>query len=105
MKTAKPTPPLTHLQYAVLSSLDDNITGRELRENLRSLGIKKSGPAFYQLMARLEDVGVVKGSYQVKIVEGQPIKERRYKITGSGRRSLAHVQEFYGRLGLTAPAH
>lgn len=89
-------PDLTHLQFAIVDVLGPREkSGRELRQGLRERGIRKSGPAFYQLMARLEEAGVVKGRYDQKIVEAQIIKERRYKITGSGVRARERALDFY----------
>ena len=89
-------PDLTHLQFAIVDVLGPREkSGRELRQGLQKLRIRKSGPAFYQLMARLEEAGVVKGRYDQKIVEGQIIKERRYKLTGKGVRAWQRSRDFY----------
>jgi DNA-binding PadR family transcriptional regulator len=91
-----PLPELTHLQFLVLSILlDGERSGREVRERLKEAGESKSGPAFYQFMARLEDAGFVEGWYDQKVVDGQSIKERRYKITGGGLRAWEEVRDFY----------
>lgn len=91
-----PLPPLSHLQFAVLDALGAaKKSGRELRAALAARGVKKSGPAFYQLMARLEDAGFVKGWYEQKIVDGQIIKERRYQIKGQGSRACEKTRDFY----------
>ena len=93
---------LTQLQLAVLGSLlSGEVSGRELREKLSTLGFKKSGPAFYQMMSRLEDGKMVKGHYDEKIVEGQRIKERRYKVTASGSRAWNDAAMMFGVLGLS----
>jgi len=63
------------------------ITGRDLRAALKEKGIKKSGPAFYQLMSRLEESDFVSKRVQPKNVEGQEIKESLYKISGLGVKS------------------
>lgn len=89
-------PPLTHLQFAILDVLGSHKkSGREVREALKTLGIRKSGPAFYQLMARLEDAGFVKGWYDQKIIDGQIIKERCYRVLGAGARAFERTEEFY----------
>lgn len=89
-------PELTHLQFAVLDIVETGtISGRELRENLSKLGIRKAGPSFYQMMARLEESKFVKGWYDQKIVEGQIIKERRYQIIGNGLNALKQARNFY----------
>src|SRR6266516_1366818 len=91
-------PELTHLQFAVLNIVETaTISGRALRARLREDGIKKSGPAFYQAMARLEEARFVKGWYEQKIVEGQIIKERHYQILANGISALRQARNFYGR--------
>lgn len=92
-------PELSHLQIAILDALGPReISGRELREALKKNKISKSGPAFYQLMARLEEAKFVKGSYEEKIVEGQRIKERRYQMTGEGAKALSNAANFYSSI-------
>ena len=46
-------------------------------------------------MARLEDARFVEGSYDEKVIDGQRIKERRYKITGQGIAAWEEVRDFY----------
>jgi DNA-binding PadR family transcriptional regulator len=89
-------PDLTHLQFLILGSLTEGEqSGREIRARLAEQGVKKSGPAFYQLMARLEDSKYVRGWYDQKVIDGQVIKERRYKITAPGLRALEATATFY----------
>src|SRR5262245_23226983 len=89
-------PEMTHLQFFILTILlDGEQAGRDIRDKLAEQGAKKTGPAFYQLMARLEDAKWVKGWYDQKIVDGQIIKERKYKITGVGTASWGKVRDFY----------
>ena len=97
-----PLPDITHLQFLLLAALlDGERSGRDLRELLGREGHKKSLPAFYQLMARMEDSRMVKGRYEQKIVEGQIIKERVYKVTGAGATACDDVRGFYStRLAL-----
>ena len=92
-------PELSHLQLLVFESLGTKKhSGRELRQSLARSGIKKSGPAFYQVMARLEEAGLVEGEYSQKVIEGQIIKERWYRVTGEGARAARRTLEFYSRL-------
>jgi len=92
-------PSLTHLQFLVLSRLRVGpSTGRELRQRLEEYSVKKSGPAFYQLMSRMEDAGVVKGWYQQQIVDSQIIRERHYQITGQGQSAWDTSSDFYRRM-------
>lgn len=89
-------PELSHLQFAVLEVLGTaQKSGKDLRTGLGELGINKSGPAFYQMMARLEEARYVEGSYRQEVIEGQIIKERHYRTTGSGIRALNQTKSFY----------
>lgn len=89
-------PELTHLQFAILDIIGaSQITGKHLREALRGKGIKRDGPSFYQMMSRLEEAKYVKGWYEQKIVEGQIIKERNYRILGNGINALRQTRSFY----------
>jgi len=89
-------PTLTHLQFLILDIVGGaEMSGRDLREKLRARGVRKTGPAFYQLMARLEDAGFVKGWYDQKIIDGQIIKERRYRILGAGAKARENTLDFY----------
>ena len=91
-------PPLSHLQYAVLRVLGTaQMSGKDLRMGLKEDGIKKSGPAFYQMMARLEEAKFAEGWYSQEIIDGQIIKERQYKITGEGSRAFKKNKEFYDK--------
>jgi DNA-binding PadR family transcriptional regulator len=89
-------PTLTHLQFLILNALlDGERSGQEVRDALAAAKVRKSGSAFYQLMARLEDAKFVAGHYEQKTIDGQPIKERRYKLLAGGRRALAETRDFY----------
>lgn len=89
-------PELTALQFAILDVVGGTKkSGREIRSKLSERGIEKSGPAFYQLMSRLEEAGFVKGWYDQKIVEGQIIKERKYQLLGAGADALNNTRLFY----------
>ena len=68
--------------------------GFELREELARFGVRKSGPAFYQLMARLEDAELISGRYRQEIIDGQIIRERSYKIRARGERAWAGSRDF-----------
>ena len=89
-------PELTHLQFAVLDILGGvERPGWLIRDKLAEVGEKKTLPAFYQMMARLEDAGFVKGEYYKVEVDGHPVNERRYKITGHGIKAVQKALEFY----------
>jgi DNA-binding PadR family transcriptional regulator len=100
---SKKLPDITHLQFLVLEALvEQEHAGRELRALLASFGLKNSAPAFYQMMGRLEESGLVEGWYDQKLVAGQNIKERRYRVTRAGTRAIGETRAFY--LDRLAPA-
>jgi len=89
-------PQITHLQFSVLAFLQaGEQPGKGVRAQLRELGMRRSGPAFYQLMSRLEDAGLVHGRYDQKVVDGQIIKERCYTISDQGREAWGATRDFY----------
>ncbi len=91
-----PLPSLTDLQFLVIESLlDGDRSGRQVREYMGTRGARKSGPAFYQLMSRLEDAGLVEGRYDDRDVAGHRLKERVYKLIGAGRRAYEQTIAFY----------
>ena len=91
-------PPVTHLQFLILEALDGaERAGRDLRTLLAAHKIRNSAPAFYQMMGRLEDAGLVDGRYDQRVVAGQHLKERRYRITKAGVRAVAETRAFYAR--------
>jgi len=89
-------PAITHLQFLVLATLRGTPRlGRHVRRELGRRGVRRSAPAFYQMMARLEDAGLVAGEYDQKIVAGQIIKERRYTLTDIGSAAWRVTRDFY----------
>ena len=89
-------PEITHLQYLVLALLRDGPRlGRQVRHRLAQHGVRRSAPAFYQMMARLEDAGLVTGDYDQKIIAAQIIKERRYAVTPAGEQAWTATRAFY----------
>src|SRR5687767_1736034 len=89
-------PEITHLQFLVLGMLRGGERhGRVVRRALARHGVRRTGPAFYQMMARLEDAGLVEGAYDQKIVDGQIIKERRYTLTPAGETAWTKTRAFY----------
>ena len=69
---------------AILQEEQDPMAGRKLRGLMTSGGYLMSSPGFYRMMSQLEDQGLVEGGYHSKMVDGVPIKERRYIITKKG---------------------
>jgi DNA-binding PadR family transcriptional regulator len=94
-----PLPDITHLQFLLIAALlDGEHSGRDLRELLAREKHRMSGPAFYQLMARLEDAKLITGKYKQKLVEGKLIKERVYTMTGAGKAACEAVRDFYANI-------
>jgi len=107
-----PIPETTHLQFLILCAIGGTLgPGREVRERLAAEGYDKSLPAFYQMMARMEDAGLVTGSTHPIHVGDQTVTERRYKVTAAGRRARLDAIAFYHERELNAvratggPAH
>ena len=89
-------PELTHLQFLVLGVLrNEGQPGRTLRDALAGYGIQRTGPAFYQLMARMEKDGLVDGWYEQITVGDQAVTERRYRITPDGKKRWNEARAFY----------
>lgn len=89
-------PDLSHLQFLVLAQLrGGERAGRDIRETLKRFRVRQSGPAFYQMMARLEKARLAEGWYTQDVVDGQVIKERRYRITTEGRQAWQQCRAFY----------
>ena len=93
---SKVLPAITHLQFLVLEGLlEQEQSGRDLRHLLSSFGVRNSAPAFYQMMGRLEEAALVEGWYEQKLVGGQNVKERRYRVTRLGTRAVQDTRAFY----------
>jgi DNA-binding PadR family transcriptional regulator len=89
-------PDLSHLQFLVIGQLrSGEASGRAIRETLRRFRVRQSGPAFYQMMARLEKSDLVEGWYEQEVVDGQIIKERCYRITARGSKAWRECRRFY----------
>ncbi len=99
MDTDPPTPRLpdvSHLQFLALSVLARGpSSGQNLREAVRSFGVRRTRAAFYQFMSRLERDGLATGDYEQTSLGGRLVTERRYAITPAGARALASVRAFH----------
>ena len=97
---SKRLPRLTHMHFLVLGRLrTGEQPGRLIRETLALHGVKRSAPAFYQLMARLERDGLVEGWYEQITVGAQAVTERRYRLRPHGARLWAEARDFYAEIG------
>jgi DNA-binding PadR family transcriptional regulator len=89
-------PRLTHLQFLVLGLLrGGEQPGRAVRQALAAHGVKRTAPAFYQLMARLERDGLIEGWYEQITVRDQAVTERRYRLRPAGARLWTEARDFY----------
>jgi DNA-binding PadR family transcriptional regulator len=96
-------PALTHLQFLVLGVLrNEDLPGRTLRDALAAYGIRRTGPAFYQLMGRMEKDRLVDGRYEQITVGDQAVTERRYRITGAGKKRWSDARAFYEHVARAA---
>jgi DNA-binding PadR family transcriptional regulator len=96
-------PSLTHLQFLVLGILADReCAGRALRAELAAFGVRNSGPAFYQMMSRLEAAGWIEGWYEQIAAGDQAVTERRYRRTPEGARLWSRSKAFYERVAAGA---
>ena len=96
-------PALTHLQFLVLGVLrNEELPGRALRHVLAGYGIRRTGPAFYQLMARLEKDRLIDGWYEQITVGDQAVTERRYRISADGKRRWNEARAFYEHVARSA---
>jgi DNA-binding PadR family transcriptional regulator len=93
-------PRLTHLQFLVLGQLrDGERPGRVIRDALAAHGVKRSAPAFYQLMARLERDRLVDGWYEQVPAGDQAVTERRYRLRPAGAKLWTEARDFYAAIG------
>ena len=93
-------PPITHLQFLVLGCLvSEEQSGRVIRAWIEGYGVRRTGPAFYQMMARLERTKLIEGWYEQVIVGDQAVTERRYRIRPAGARVWRETAEFYRSAG------
>jgi DNA-binding PadR family transcriptional regulator len=96
---ARPIPKITHLQFLVLGLLREREQpGRVIRETLAAHGVKRSAPAFYQLMARLERDRLVDGWYEQVSAGDQTVTERRYRLRPGGAKLWTEARDFYAVL-------
>lgn len=100
--TNRELPRLTHLQFLVPGILlAAEQSGRIIRQAIEQYGIRRSAPAFYQMMARLERDGMAEGWYgQVKVGD-QAVTERRYRATAAGTRMWEGSYSFYNGIRLS----
>lgn len=91
-------PKISHLQFMILQSLHtEEKTGKQLRNELRLEGVKRTKAAFYQLMNRMEWSGLIKSNYKGETPEYQQLKDKYFNITKKGIIFYTKTIEFYSR--------
>jgi DNA-binding PadR family transcriptional regulator len=102
---SKRLPKITHMQFLVLGLLREREQpGRAIREALAAHGVKRSAPAFYQLMSRLERDRLVDGWYEQVTAGDQAVTERRYRLRPAGAKLWTEARDFYTAvIGQSAP--
>lgn len=94
------SPEVTSLQFAVLCAVGASArSGAEVRRLLGKSGHQRSLPSFYDLMARMEDGGLLKGWYEQIEVGGHKVRERRYQLTGSGFEARNYFTKWAASVG------
>jgi DNA-binding PadR family transcriptional regulator len=94
--SSRKLPTISHLQFLALGVLlGGEQAGRVIRDAAADFGVRRSGAAFYQMMARLERDGLVEGWYEQIRVGDQAVTERRYRITASGSKAWTQARSFY----------
>jgi DNA-binding PadR family transcriptional regulator len=101
--TPRQLPPLSHRQFLALGVvLSSEEPGRVIRDVVADYGVRRTGAAFYQLMARLERDGLIDGWYEPIVVGDQTVRERRYRITAAGARAWRQTRAFYESVATAA---
>ena len=89
-------PPLTHLQSLVIKLI---LSGRydapQIRDGLKAFGASKSCGAFYELMGRMEEAGLIAGSQCRSVRTGELVQRWDYAVTERGRELLRQTARFY----------
>jgi hypothetical protein len=97
-------PVITHLQFLVLGCLRaGEQPGRVIRDAIAAYGVRRSGPAFYQMMSRLERARLVEGWYGQITVGDQAITARRYRIRPAGEKVWSETRDFYHKASPALP--
>ena len=92
----KHIPDISHLQFLALAVLlQGELPGRTVRTAIARYGVHRTAAAFYQFMARLERDGMVEGWYEQVEAGDQLVTERRYRITGAGKRAFNSARAFF----------
>lgn len=88
-------PEITPLQFMVLCILKPGpLFGKYLREELEKNEHKTSLPAFYQMMSRMEDAGLVQSTPYDEFENGFAVRKNNYSATQLGHSEREHFLKF-----------
>lgn len=92
-------PKLTHLQFLVLYLLahqPDGMLAGDLRHRLQARGESRRGPAFYQMMRRMESEGLITAvQIPYHTLAWVTVFRTRYTLTPAGMEASQEVVRFY----------
>jgi len=89
-------PPLTHLQFLVISLLFTGPkTSLQLRQLLKDRKIKISAPALSRLMTRLQWTFQIHREHTIQTTGGASTRTCTFTITDHGLKSWAQTRQFY----------
>lgn len=90
-------PTLTHLRVFILAKLGDDgpVSGRQLQQALQDIGNSPSRQAFYEMMGKLADSGLVAAESRQEDVHGYKVRLTFYSLTEEGRCLCEQFFEYY----------
>jgi hypothetical protein len=93
-------PYITHIQFAVLNLLrsDSWVSATGVRKGLAAYGDTRKGPAFYQLMRRLQVDGMLDAERNAfSLGGGEPVYRTYYRSTVKGVQCCQETMDFYNQ--------
>ena len=89
-----------HYNFSQMATVDiiakhGQINGVDLRRELAAEGVKKSGPAFFDMMMRLESAGLIRSWHDNEtLVKGRRRRTKFYCLEGDGFRALQEFRQY-----------
>lgn len=74
----------------------ENVSGMELRERIKEYGYRKTGPTFYAMMSRLEDLGLVASDFVEEKVRGRSVRSKVFTRTKNGMKAIDEWEQLTG---------
>ena len=102
--TTKEAIRLTNLQFGILGAVRYSWrAGDFIREQMRIARVPVEGPAFYQLMARLEKAQLLEGKYTTRMLGKQIVRKRSYHCTLKGIQAYNSLRAFHDAVAFMDP--